>query len=69
MLTVSISINGNPIYTRTAVNVSNNEGGIVKAAGQPDMYRVDDGQVVRHNPKEGAVALAHLLLDTIHEVK
>ncbi|KKL22305.1 hypothetical protein LCGC14_2436750, partial [marine sediment metagenome] len=30
-------------------------------------YKVDDGSTIYHNPKDGAVALAKKLLDTIKE--
>lgn len=59
MLTVSISINGEPIYTRTAVNRIEEMG----------CYLSDDGRKILHNPKDGAVDLAIKLLKTIKEVK
>ena len=53
-------INGNPIYTRTAVNRLREKGA----------YVCDCGSEIKHNPKkEGAIALAHTMLDTIIEVK
>lgn len=58
MLTVSISINGEPIYTRTVVNRLREEGA----------YISDDGTRIEHDPKDGAVALAVKALQTIHEV-
>lgn len=59
MLTVSILINGEPIFTRTVVNKIKEEGG----------YRCDDGTLIKHNPRDGAVKLAIKALKTIHEVK
>lgn len=57
MITVSILINGEPIFTRTAVNRIREEGG----------YVVDTGEIVKHAPKDGAVKLAIKLLKTIKE--
>lgn len=59
MLTVSILINGEPIYTRTVVNRIKEKGG----------YVCDDGSIIKHDPKDGAIALAKKALDTIVEVK
>lgn len=55
MITVSISINGEPIYTRTAVNRLKEHG----------VYVLDTGERIHHNPDEGAVALAQKMLATI----
>lgn len=60
MITVSVLINGQPIYTRSAVNRG------PKASGEC-RYDVDDGSVIDHMREDGAVALAHKLLDTIEE--
>jgi hypothetical protein len=59
MIGVYITINGEPIYARTAVNRLEEEG----------LYVVDDGSKVKHNPEDGAVALAIKLLETIKEQK
>lgn len=59
MLTVSILINGEPIYTRSVVNRIAKKGG----------YVCDDGTIIRHDPDDGAVKLAIKALKTIHEVK
>ena len=58
MITVAILINGNPILARSATNVADLDNGECK-------YRVDTGDTIRHRPDDGAVALAHKLLDTI----
>ena len=58
MLTVSISVNGEPIYTRTVVNRIRETGG----------YICDDGSIIEHDPEDGAVKLAIKALETIHEV-
>lgn len=59
MFTVAILVNGRPIYARTAVNqTQRNDKGETQ-------YRTDCGRIVWHNYDEGAVALAHKLLDTI----
>ena len=57
MLTVSISINGEPIYTRSVVNRLKEKG----------VYMCDDGSQIKHDPKDGAVALAIKALKTIKE--
>ena len=62
MITVSILINGNPVYTRSAVNVGKGSHGSCK-------YQLDDGQVIEHISDDGAVPLAKRMLDTIVEVK
>ena len=61
MISVSIFINGNPIYTRSAVNISKNNK-------QPQKYKLDDGTILYHNQEDGAVCLAELMLETIKEV-
>lgn len=56
-------INGNPILARSAVNkgYAPNKDGCV--------YEVDDGNIVLHDPDDGAVQLAKKLLDLIKESK
>jgi hypothetical protein len=61
MITVQVNINGNCIAARSAVRIED-EDAVGKAT-----YRVDDGTEIRHNPKEGAIKLAHKLLDCIKE--
>ena len=58
MLTVSILINGHPVYTRSMVNRIDEFGA----------YVCDDGTLIEHDPADGAVALAIKALRTIHEV-
>lgn len=58
MITVAILINGQPIFTRSAVRV---------VTGTPNEYRVCDGSTIKHEADDGAVALAHKLLETIKE--
>lgn len=55
MITVSISINGEPLFARTAVNRLEEHG----------VYILDTGERIHHNPDEGAIALAHKMLATI----
>lgn len=63
MLTVAILINGNPLVAKNAVNkIEKNKRGQVK-------YLTDSGEVVWHDPKDGAVVLAKKLLDTIRNDK
>lgn len=65
MITVSILINGQPIFTRTAVNRSK------KGATNKDKnsYLLDDGGTIVHIPNKGAIKLAIEMLKTIKEVK
>lgn len=67
MLTVSISINGEPIYARTVVNISRIGKGARKA--KTNLYKLDTGAEILHIPEDGAVALAKKMLDSIVEVK
>ena len=60
MITVTIFINGKPIYTRSAVNQSENLTGECR-------YKVDTGKVIIHKREDGAVNLAKAMLDTIKE--
>lgn len=62
MITVAIFINGNPIYTRSAVNVTGKPKAVVHR------YRLDDGTILTHKRSDGAVVLAKMMLDTIKEV-
>ncbi len=67
MITVTIFINGSPVYTRSAVNVGSS-GCKVKGLKDLEDYKVDDGSVIQHARSHGAVTLAHLMLDTIKEI-
>lgn len=51
MISVSIAINGSPIYTRTAVNRGEVSNGLTK-------YELDDGSTILHRRSDGAVSLA-----------
>lgn len=59
MLTVAILKNGHPLMARSAVNKLKTEG----------VYICDDGTRIEHDPKDGAVALAKKMLDTIVETQ
>lgn len=59
MITVAILINGNPIVARNAVNLAR-----VNDKGET-AYKTDSGEIIWHDPADGAVALAHKLLDLI----
>ena len=61
MISVNININETTIYTRSAVRIEDEDGN-GKAT-----YKVDDGTIIRHNPKDGAVVLVKKMLDTIKE--
>ncbi len=66
MITVSILINGQPIFTRTAVNEGEYIGGLKKSKGYY-RYKLDDGTILIHKQEHGAVKLAKMMLDTIQE--
>jgi len=57
MLTVAILINGQPLYTRSCFREEDGK------------YRVDDGSIIEHNYGDGAITLAHKLLDTMYELQ
>lgn len=57
MIGVFITINGNTIYARTAVNRLKERG----------VYIDDAGNIIEHNPKNGAVALAIKMLELIED--
>ncbi len=61
MITVSIFINGSPIYTRSAVNTDEQD-----AAGATK-YSCDDGSTLVHHRRDGAVILAMKMLETVDE--
>lgn len=76
MISVSIFINGNPIYTRSAINrgamMTNHKGETVCDRGYAEpigdhMYEVDDGSVIIHAREKGAVDLAIEMLRTIKD--
>ena len=62
MITVSISINTEPIFTRTATRIKGENGEVCT-------YKVDDGRIIKHKPNEGAIKLAIEMLKGIKEVK
>ena len=64
MLTVSILINGQPLFTRSAHRRTSKW-----AKGKKDAYLVDTGEQVFHDIDDGAVKLAIKLLKTIKEQK
>ena len=64
MITVSILINGQPLFTRSAHRRTRRW-----AHGNKDAYLVDTGEQVFHDMDDGAVKLAIKLLKTIREQK
>lgn len=60
MITVSILINGNPIFTRSARNTRHEKEG-------KTLYRCDDDSEIWHKREDGAIRLAKKMLDTINE--
>lgn len=63
MITVSIAINGEPIFARSAVNTGKTLG------NGCTVYELDCKTKVHHNPESGAIKLAKKMLDKIHESK
>lgn len=61
MITVSIFINGTPIFTRSARNITGTLSGL-------NEYRVDTGDIISHLREDGAIQLAHKMLDTIYDI-
>jgi hypothetical protein len=62
MITVSILINGEPLFTRTAVNAKT-----LDHLDDTCKYNLDDGSTIIHKRDDGAVKLAKAMLDTIKE--
>jgi hypothetical protein len=60
MITVSILINGQPIFTRSAVNKGERAPGIYE-------YLLDSGESINHKRDKGSVPLAIKMLKTIKE--
>ena len=58
MITVTISINGVVLTARSAQHTGDEQNGKV-------VYKVDEGTLLLHDPKDGAVALVKQMLDTI----
>jgi len=61
MISVCININGNFLMGRSARNLEkqDNEGFT--------LYQCDDGQIIKHRPKDGVIVLAKKMLNTIKE--
>lgn len=57
MITVVILINGQPIYTRTAMNIGIAQNGNCG-------YELDNREIIEHKKEDGAVALAIKMLKT-----
>lgn len=62
MITLSILINGRPLFSRSAHRRSKRH-----ARGVSDAYFLDTGEVIYHDRKDGAIVLAKKMLDTIKE--
>ena len=48
MITISILINGQPLYTRSAFRLEGKQGEVCK-------YKCDDGSIITHKYDDGAV--------------
>ena len=57
MISVVISINGAVVVARSARRTS--------GKGKNTRYQVDDGRVIKHDPKDGAISLAVKLLEGV----
>lgn len=66
MITVSIAINAQAIYTRSAVNVTEQCGGIYGQGEQ--VYETDDHRIIKHKFEDGAVKLAMKMLKNIRKL-
>lgn len=66
MITVQININGNCILARSATRVAKYITPEKKEMGR---YKTDCGKTITHPIEEGAVELAHKLLNCIKEQK
>ncbi len=66
MLGVQVLINGEVIFARTAVNRGETNSSW-DTRGKLVCYETDTGEIVWHDPDDGAVVLAKKLLDTIKE--
>lgn len=64
MITVAIIINGQPLAARSAVNITKNP-----RPDKPNKYKIDTGKTITHVPQDGVITLAHMMLDTITEIK
>lgn len=60
MITVAILINGQPLFTRSGYRINGDRNEVCT-------YHLDDGTFIKHNYQDGAVSLAHKMLDTIVE--
>lgn len=63
MMTVSILVNGQPLYTRTIHRIINEDIGNGKRC-----YELDDGTRIWHDPVKGIIELAKEALDHIEPV-
>ena len=62
MITVTISINGQVLYARSAIRK-----GPINKDGRPNNYVCDDGLLIVHKYDDGAVPLAIKMLKGIKE--
>jgi len=61
MITVSVYINGVPIFTRSARNLGEGKDGKCR-------YKVDDGSILVHRRDDGFVPLVKQMLDTVRDI-
>jgi hypothetical protein len=62
MITVTVFVNGSPIFTRSARNT-----GYSREHGKTE-YKVDTGDFVYHTRTDGFIPLVKQMLDTIHDI-
>ena len=66
MITVSIAINGIVIAARSATNISSPE--VAADKNFENLYKCDDGTIIKHVPSDGAADLAKKMLDTLVDI-
>jgi hypothetical protein len=61
MISVTVSINGNPIYTRSARNIGEDDDGVYK-------YKLDTGDILYHKRSDGFMPLVKQMLETVRDI-
>lgn len=61
MITVTVYVNGAPIFTRSARNTGREKNGVYE-------YKVDTGDVLMHKRTDGFVPLIKQMLDTVSDI-
>jgi|GEM_PF-1651159 hypothetical protein len=61
MITVTVFVNGSPIFTRSARNCGESKDGLYR-------YKIDTGDVIYHKRDDGFVPLVKMMLDTVEDI-